>query len=174
MPQIPIGSDLSNVFIFDNWFVSLFYLYFPLFKDSNPLIWCEQTGPVGGKGEEKKPGRSKQRRNRKDKPARSGTTHLQILNLILHTAWLNNHALTLKRNTTKYYFGFFAYLPKNLLWIKENLCLCQRLFNFNATSVLKKYILMYGKHAMACFKCQGVWSCMVQKPSHMWMLSFGW
>jgi hypothetical protein len=24
---------------------------------------------------------------------------------ILHTAWLNNHALTLKRNTAKYYFG---------------------------------------------------------------------
>ena len=24
---------------------------------------------------------------------------------ILHIAWLNNHALTLKRNTTKYYFG---------------------------------------------------------------------
>jgi hypothetical protein len=26
-------------------------------------------------------------------------------NPILHTAWLNNHALTLKRNTAKYYFG---------------------------------------------------------------------
>jgi hypothetical protein len=26
-------------------------------------------------------------------------------NPILHTAWLNNHALTLKRNTEKYYFG---------------------------------------------------------------------
>ncbi|MFN9958604.1 MAG: hypothetical protein ACK55I_36390, partial [bacterium] len=42
-----------------------------------------------------------------------------ILNPILHTAWLNIHALTLKRNTAKYYFGkkikFFAYLPKNLL-----------------------------------------------------------
>jgi hypothetical protein len=25
--------------------------------------------------------------------------------LILHTAWLNNCALTLKSNTTKYYFG---------------------------------------------------------------------
>jgi hypothetical protein len=24
---------------------------------------------------------------------------------ILHTVWLNNHALTLKRNTAKYYFG---------------------------------------------------------------------
>ncbi len=27
------------------------------------------------------------------------------LNPILHTAWLNNHALTLKSNTAKYYFG---------------------------------------------------------------------
>jgi hypothetical protein len=26
-------------------------------------------------------------------------------NPILHTAWLHNHALTLKRNTAKYYFG---------------------------------------------------------------------
>jgi hypothetical protein len=24
---------------------------------------------------------------------------------VLHTAWLNNHALTLKRSTAKYYFG---------------------------------------------------------------------
>ncbi len=24
---------------------------------------------------------------------------------ILHTAWFNNHALILKRNTAKYYFG---------------------------------------------------------------------
>jgi hypothetical protein len=29
----------------------------------------------------------------------------ELLNPILHTAWLNNHALTLKRNTAKYYFG---------------------------------------------------------------------
>jgi hypothetical protein len=28
-----------------------------------------------------------------------------IVNAILHTAWLNNHAQTLKRNTAKYYFG---------------------------------------------------------------------
>ncbi len=28
-----------------------------------------------------------------------------IINPILHTVWLNNHALTLKRNTAKYYFG---------------------------------------------------------------------
>jgi hypothetical protein len=27
------------------------------------------------------------------------------LNPTLHTTWLNNHALTLKRNTAKYYFG---------------------------------------------------------------------
>jgi hypothetical protein len=30
---------------------------------------------------------------------------LPSINPILHTAWLNNHALTLKRNTAKYYFG---------------------------------------------------------------------
>jgi hypothetical protein len=44
---------------------------------------------------------------------------LLFFNPILHTAWLNNLALTLKRNTAKYYFGekiqFFAYLPKDLL-----------------------------------------------------------
>ncbi len=33
------------------------------------------------------------------------TTNRAFLNPILHTAWLNNHALTLKRNTAKYYFG---------------------------------------------------------------------
>jgi hypothetical protein len=29
----------------------------------------------------------------------------KFINPILHIAWLNNHALTLKRNTAKYYFG---------------------------------------------------------------------
>ena len=28
-----------------------------------------------------------------------------ILNSILHTAWLNKHALTLKGNTSKFYYG---------------------------------------------------------------------
>jgi hypothetical protein len=28
-----------------------------------------------------------------------------LFNPILHTAWLDNHALTLKINTVKYYFG---------------------------------------------------------------------
>jgi hypothetical protein len=28
-----------------------------------------------------------------------------MLNPVLYTAWLNNYALTLKRNTVKYYFG---------------------------------------------------------------------
>jgi hypothetical protein len=41
------------------------------------------------------------------------------VNPILHTTWLNNHALTLKRNTTKYYFGekssFLHTFLKNLL-----------------------------------------------------------
>ncbi len=30
--------------------------------------------------------------------------HPKTLNPILHTAWLDNHALTFKRNTAKYYF----------------------------------------------------------------------
>jgi hypothetical protein len=36
-------------------------------------------------------------------------------NPILHTTWLNNHALTLKSNTAKYYFGeksSFLHTPK--------------------------------------------------------------
>jgi hypothetical protein len=40
------------------------------------------------------------------------------INPILHTAWLDNHALTLKSNAAKYYFGenqIFAYFPKSLL-----------------------------------------------------------
>jgi hypothetical protein len=28
-----------------------------------------------------------------------------VINPILHTAWLESHALTLKSNTAKYYFG---------------------------------------------------------------------
>jgi hypothetical protein len=63
-------------------------------------------------------------------------------NPILHTAWLENHALTLKSNSAKYYFyeksRFFAYLPKILLWIKENLSQVQKDFTFSAISVLKK------------------------------------
>jgi hypothetical protein len=65
----------------------------------------------------------------------------QIFNPILHTAWLNNHALTLKRNTAKYYFGenpVFCIPSQKLLLIKENLSQTQRLFNFNAISLLKK------------------------------------
>jgi hypothetical protein len=38
-----------------------------------------------------------------------------LFNPILHTAWLDNHALTLKSNNAKYHIGekshFFAYLP---------------------------------------------------------------
>ncbi len=48
------------------------------------------------------------------------------INPILHTAWLDNYALTLKSNSAKYYFHeksrFFTYLPKISLLIKENLC----------------------------------------------------
>jgi hypothetical protein len=59
--------------------------------------------------------------------ARSGTAGKKILyhrekgknivifhffNPILHTAWLDSHALTLKRNTAKYYFcEKFSFLP---------------------------------------------------------------
>ncbi len=32
-------------------------------------------------------------------------TQDQTVNPILHTAWLNSHALTSKSNTAKYYFG---------------------------------------------------------------------
>jgi hypothetical protein len=62
------------------------------------------------------------------------------VNPILHTAWLNSHALTLKSNTAKYSFAEKSnfFLPKILLWIKENLSQPQKLFNFNAISVLKK------------------------------------
>jgi hypothetical protein len=35
----------------------------------------------------------------------SSAVEPRILNPILHTAWLENHALTLKRNTPKYYFA---------------------------------------------------------------------
>jgi hypothetical protein len=38
-----------------------------------------------------------------------------FFNPILHNAWLDNRALTLKSNTAKFYFGEnFAYPPKNL------------------------------------------------------------
>jgi hypothetical protein len=33
-----------------------------------------------------------------------------LFNHILHTAWLDNHALTLKRNSAKYYYITFAWL----------------------------------------------------------------
>ncbi len=49
---------------------------------------------------------------------------------------------------------FFAYLPKNFLWIKENLSQTQRLFNCNDISVLKKVNLKYGNLAMTCLKYQ--------------------
>jgi hypothetical protein len=43
-------------------------------------------------------------------PLRHAFIRLTVINHpgihpILHTAWLNNRALTLKRNTAKYYFG---------------------------------------------------------------------
>ncbi len=42
---------------------------------------------------------------------RPGASHqvqspkIPLINPILHTAWLESHALTLKNNTAKYYFG---------------------------------------------------------------------
>ncbi len=47
-------------------------------------------------------------------------------------------------------FQFFAYLPKILSQIKENLSQVQNMFTFNAINVFKKYILMFGKLAMTC------------------------
>jgi hypothetical protein len=58
-------------------------------------------------------------------------------NPILRTAWLENHATTLKNNTAKYY-----------LVEKSNI-----LHNFQQNSKFKKKeILKYGKPAMICFK----------------------
>jgi hypothetical protein len=42
---------------------------------------------------------------------------LAFLNPILHTAWLNNHALTLKSNSAKYYI----HVKSRFLHTKENL-----------------------------------------------------
>jgi hypothetical protein len=48
---------------------------------------------------------------------------MQSINPILHTAWLNNHALTLKRNTAKYYFdeksSFLHTFLKNCCELRE-------------------------------------------------------
>jgi hypothetical protein len=38
-------------------------------------------------------------------PAQAPLSNINFYNPILHTAWLDNHALPLKRNTAKYYFG---------------------------------------------------------------------
>jgi hypothetical protein len=47
-----------------------------------------------------------------------------MLNPILHTVWLDSHALTLKNYTAKYYevrkIWFFAYLTNFLSSIEEN------------------------------------------------------
>jgi hypothetical protein len=63
-----------------------------------------------------------------------------VINPILHTSWLDNHALTEKSNSPKYgeKIQFFAYLPNILLGIKENLNQVQKHFTFNAVVVLKK------------------------------------
>jgi hypothetical protein len=68
-------------------------------------------------------------------------SHVYCFNTILHTAWLNNHALTLKRNTEKYYFGEkfnFLHTFLNIVLNQGYLSQTHRLFNLNAISVLKK------------------------------------
>jgi hypothetical protein len=50
-------------------------------------------------------------------------TFLQLFNInpILHTMWLENHTLTLKSNTAKYYFGEkFSFLPTVLKYCSES------------------------------------------------------
>ncbi len=83
------------------------------------------------------------------------------LNPILHTAWLDSHALTLERNTVKLLFWWkiqlFAYLPEILSWIKESLSQVQKHFTSHVTSGFN-------------IRC----TCIVQKPSHIWMLHFEW
>jgi hypothetical protein len=68
-----------------------------------------------------------------------------VFNSILHTAWLNDHALTLKRNTAKYYSDE----KSSFLHTFQKIC-CEskktpKHSNLNA-------MLLYGKVAMTCFK----------------------
>ncbi len=80
------------------------------------------------------------------------------VNPILHTVWLENHALSLKCNTAKYYVGgkseFLAYFPKMWSWFNENVSQVQKNFTFKAISIWKKLYLMNRNPAMNCFKCQ--------------------
>jgi len=63
-------------------------------------------------------------------------------NPILHTAWLDNLALTLKSNTSKYYFdekSSFTFLK--FCYETGKSMLCEKQFSFNAISVLKMFNL---------------------------------
>jgi hypothetical protein len=64
-----------------------------------------------------------------------------FFNPILHTAWLNNHALTLKRNTAKYYFGEKSSCLHTFLKI---CCESRKL----AMSRLKYQVYLYGSEAI--------------------------
>jgi hypothetical protein len=68
-----------------------------------------------------------------------GMTYIKI-NPILHTAWLNNHAITLKSNTAKYYFGenpVFCIPSQNFVGNQGKFKSSSKHLNFNARSVLK-------------------------------------
>jgi hypothetical protein len=64
---------------------------------------------------------------------------MQSISPILHTAWLNSHALTMKRNTAKYDFveksSFLHTFLKNFCELRENLSQTQMLINFIAINV---------------------------------------
>ncbi len=70
----------------------------------------------------------------------------QYLKPILHTTWLNNHALTLKINTPKHYFGEKSSFlhTKNLLWFKENLSQGENLYGWGTitykTTISKPHV----------------------------------
>ncbi len=79
------------------------------------------------------------------------TPHLRII-FSPNTAWLNIHALTLKRNTEKYYFDEKSSFLNTFLKIScESRKIKVKLQNI---LISKKETLMYGKLAMTCFKYQ--------------------
>jgi hypothetical protein len=74
---------------------------------------------------------------------------------IFHTAWLNKRALTLKSNTTKYYFGkksgFLQTFQMFILYTRKILVKFKNILLSMLSMFLKKEILMYAKPAMTCF-----------------------
>ncbi len=69
-----------------------------------------------------------------------------VTNPILYTAWLDNHAMTLKSNSAKYYFHEKSRFLHTFLKFK----LSSKTFYFQSYNCFK--ILMYGKPATTCFK----------------------